>query len=88
MFGPPMIFCESNGTVSPSVVTWLLPSGTKRPVLPERTRAQAGVPSHIVPEYLLDGAYHLAVGACYLRAKEFFGLRGHGDISPRVAITG
>src|ERR1700722_14289108 len=43
---------------------------------------------HVVPEYLLDGTYDLSVGARYLRAKEFFGLRCHGDISPRVAITG
>ena len=47
-----------------------------------------GRPVHVVPEHLLDGTYDLAVGACYLRAKEFFGLRCHGDISPRVAITG
>ena len=47
-----------------------------------------GRPVHVVPEYLLDGTYYLAVGAHYPRAKEFFGLRRHGDISPRVAITG
>ncbi len=45
-------------------------------------------PVHVVPEYLLDGPYDLAVSARYPRAKEFFGLSGHGDISPRVAITG
>src|SRR5215475_8177753 len=43
--GPLRIFWLSNGTLSPSEVTWLLPSGTKRPVLPARTRAHAGVPS-------------------------------------------
>jgi hypothetical protein len=37
---------------------------------------------------LLDGTYDLPVGAGYLGAEEFFGLRCHGDISPRVAITG
>src|SRR5215472_12530686 len=45
MSGPLRILWLSNGTLSPSGVTWLLPSGTKRPVLPARTRAHAGVPS-------------------------------------------
>ncbi|HBW20504.1 MAG TPA: hypothetical protein DEH11_16590 [Actinobacteria bacterium] len=56
--------------------------------LPRPDSGPRGRPVNIIIEHELNRADDLAIGPRYPSSHELFRLHGHGDISPRVAITG